>query len=223
MYKSNKKGKRRGRKIEYGKIIRCYLNQLNMRAITIIKKTKQLLSLLLLTTSVCGCGNNPKTSRTEMNEEEFQQYNEQRNEDGMIAIETTFEPTLELTDEIKNSTLEDLIRQGKGKLSKVDQEELDNYLLNWRKEMKKMGLTDQQIKNSEWMARLEKRPKSQLEIARDYKLKFVPATSNLAKVYYLEDMGRFIEHNETYYYSIISKMQEENQGQQEQKNWDKYL
>lgn len=192
---------------------------------------KNVLFLILTTLFVWGCKNNPSSSRTELNEEEFQQYNEQRNEDGMIAIETTFEPTLELTDEIRNSTLEDLIRQGKGKLSKADQakqdafiKERDHYLKESRKEMKNKGWTDQQIRESEWVAMLRyKKTKSQLEIAREYKLKYVPATSNLAKVYYLENMGKFIEHNEAYYNSIIIKMQEESQGQQEQKNWDKYL
>ena len=190
-----------------------------------------ILYLILATIFVWGCKNNPNSSRTEMNEEEYQEYNQAKNKDGMIAIETTFEPTLELIDEIKNSTLEELIRQGKGKLSKADQQEhdafikeRDNYLKKWRKEMRNKGWTDQQIRGSEWVAMLGyKKPKSQLEIAREYKLKYVPATSNLAKVYYLEDMGRFIEHNETYYNSIMSKMQKESQGQQEQKNWDKYL
>ena len=178
-----------------------------------------------------GCKNNQSSSKTEMNEEEFQEFNQAKNQDGMIAIETTFEPTLELTDEIKNSTLEELIRQGKGKLSEADQQEhdifikeRDNYLKKWRKEMRNKGWTDQQIRESEWVAMLGyKKTKSQLEIAREYKLKYVPTTSNLAKVYYLEDMGRFIEHNEAYYNSIMSKIQEDSQGQDEQKNWDKYL
>ena len=40
---------------------------------------------------------------------------------GTIDIPTTFEPTLELTDEIKNTSLADLIKQRKGKPSKADQ------------------------------------------------------------------------------------------------------
>ena len=190
----------------------------------IVTVMKNVLYLILTTLFVWGCKNNPSSSRTELNEEEFQQHNEQRNEDGMIAIETTFEPTLELTDEIKNSTLEDLIRQGKGKLSKADQAKQDAYRKEMRKKMKKEGLSEEQINSSPYSNLVPSHKyKSSTDNAREYKLKYVPATSNLAKVYYLEDMGRFIEHNEAYYYSIISKMQEENQGQQEQKNWDKYL
>lgn len=185
---------------------------------------KNIVYLILTTLFVWGCKNNPSSSRTEMNEEEFQQYNEQRNEEGMIAIETTFEPTLELTDEIRNSTLEDLIRQGRGKLSKADQARQEAYKKELRKKMKEDGLSDEQIKSNRFSNLEFSKPYvSSTDVIREYKLKYVPATSNLAKVYYLEDMGRFIEHNEAFYNEIIIKMQEENQGQQEQKNWDKYL
>ena len=172
------------------------------------------------------------TAVRETFEESFKVYEDIGVDEKAISqARAQVEPTLELTDETKNSTLEELIRQGKGKLSKADQQEhdvfikeRDNYLKKWRKEMRNKGWTDQQIRESEWVAMLGyKKPKSQLEIAREYKLKYVPTTSNLAKVYYLEDMGRFIEHNEAYYNSIMSKIQENSQGQDEQKNWDKYL
>ena len=183
---------------------------------------KTIVFMLMGTLIFLGCKKNQSSSRTEMNEEEFHEFNEVKNQDGMIAIETTFEPTLELTDEIKKSTLEELIRQGKGKLSKADQAKQDAYRKEMREKMKKDGLSDEFI-NYAGELEFAFRPKSQLEIAREYKLKYVPVTSNLAKVYYLEDMGRFIEHNETYYKSIMIKMQEESHDQQEQKNWDKYL
>jgi len=204
----------------YEKGIRSYLILLKIRVIKIIKNMKRVPSLLLLITFVSSCGNNQNNIREEMNEEEFQEFNEAKSQESMIAIETTFEPTLELTDEIKNSTLEELIRQGKGKLSKADQAKQDAYRKEMREKMKKDGLSDEFI-NYAGELEFAFRPKSQLEIAREYKLKYVPVTSNLAKVYYLEDMGRFIEHNETYYNMI--KMQEESHDQQEQKNWDKYL
>lgn len=185
---------------------------------------KKSVYILMAMCFLLGCKNNPSSSRTELNEEEFKEFNEAKNQEGMIAIETTFEPTLELTDEIRNSTLEELIRQRKGKLSKADQAKQETYRKEMRNKMKKEGLSDDQINSS---------PYSQLgpshqyvsptDNVREYKLKYVPATSNLAKVYYLEDMGRFIEHNETYYNSIMIKMQEDSQSQQEQKNWDKYL
>lgn len=86
-----------------------------------------------------GCGNNQRSTNSSMNEEEFQKYDSVKHEEGMIAIETTFEPTLELTDEIKNATLEDLIIQGKGKLSKADQERQDAYMKKFREDMRKEG------------------------------------------------------------------------------------
>ena len=185
----------------------------------IIKNIKHVMYALMLIVFVWGCGNSQNTTRIEMNEEEFQEYNQAKNQEGMIAIETAFEPTLELTDEIRKSTLEELIRQGKGKLSKVDQAKHDTYMREMRKKMKSEGLSDEFINSlvssHEYV--------SQTDVAREYKLKYVPATSNLAKVYYLEDMGRFIEHNEAYYNSIMSKMQEDSKGKDELKNWDKYL
>ncbi len=185
---------------------------------------KKSVYILMAMCFLLGCKNNPSSSRTELNEEEFQEFDGVKNQEGMIAIETTFEPTLELTDEIRNSTLEELIRQRKGKLSKADQAKQETYRKEMRNKMKKEGLSEEQINSSPYSNLVPSHKyKSSTDNAREYKLKYVPATSNLAKVYYLEDMGRFIEHNEAYYYSIISKMQEENQGQQEQKNWDKYL
>lgn len=173
---------------------------------------------------VVGCGNNQRSTNSSMNEEEFQEYDSKKHEEGMIAIETTFEPTLELTIEIRNSTLEELIRKGKGKLSKYDQAKQDEYIKKRRNEMKKEGFSDDQINSSPYINLIPPKPYvSQQDMNREYKLKYVPATSNLAKVYYLEDMGRFIEHNEKFYNEIISKMQEESTPQKEQKNWDKYL
>lgn len=180
--------------------------------------------LLLTILFVMGCKNNQSTPKAETNEEEFQEFDETMNQDGMIAIETTFEPTLELTDEIKNTTLEDLIKQGKGHLSKSDQAKQDAYLKERRKKMESEDISNKQTKESDLANIVPSRQYvSSTDIIREYKLKYVPATSNLAKVYYLEDMGRFIEHNENFYNEIISKIQEESEQSQEQKNWDKYL
>jgi hypothetical protein len=186
---------------------------------------KKVYLLLIISTMAVGCGNNQRSTNSSMNEEEFQKYDSVKHEEGMIAIETTFEPTLELTDEIKNATLEDLIIQGKGKLSKADQERQDAYMKKFREDMRKEGLSDSQIKNSEWIGLVAsyRQPQSSIESARDYELKYVPATSNLAKVYYLEDMGKFIEHNKDYYNAIANKVQDGEQQNPKQKNWDKYL
>lgn len=174
-------------------------------------------------TIVVGCSNNQRSNSSSMNEEEFQEYDSKKHEEGMIAIETTFEPTLELTDEIRNSTLEDLIKLGKGKLSKYDQQQKKIADENERRKLKSQGHSKKQIEEIMKLPRFRTEIKSAYEVAREYKLKYVPKTSNLAKVYYLEDMGRFIEHNQEFYDNIMNMQQEDNKDQQEQKNWDKYL
>ena len=186
---------------------------------------KKELIILMLSFGVVGCINQQSQPKAELSEDEFQKINKEKNKAGMIAIETTFEPTLELTGEIRNSTLEELIRQGKGKISKYDQMILDMKMKKVIKLYKDKGYTKKQIKELEKLGILEMDAdfKELWEYGREYKLKYVPATSNLAKVYYLEDMGRFIEHNQDYYNEVISKIQNDSQQNQEQKNWDKYL
>ena len=197
---------------------------LKIRVIKMIKYMKRVPSLLLLIAFVSSCGNNQNNTRAEMNEKEFQEFNEAKSQEGMIAIETTFEPTLELTDEIKNSTLEELIRQGKGKFSKDDQAKCEAYMSENKRKMKGEGISDEFI---EFISQLETCygpvSPSDVDANRGYTLKYVPKTTNLAKVYYLEDMRKFIKHNWIFYNNIIEKMQEDSQRQDEQKNWDKYL
>ena len=204
--------------------IRSYLILLKIRIIKMIKYMKRVPSLLLLIAFVSSCGNNQNNTRAEMNEKEFQEFNEAKSQEGMIAIETTFEPTLELTDEIKNSTLEELIRQGKGKFSKDDQAKCEAYMSENKRKMKGEGISDEFI---EFISQLETCygpvSPSDVDANRGYTLKYVPKTTNLAKVYYLEDMRKFIKHNWIFYNNIIEKMQEDSQRQDEQKNWDKYL
>ena len=208
----------------YEEGIRSYLILLKIRVIKMIKYMKRVPSLLLLIAFVSSCGNNQNNTRAEMNEKEFQEFNEAKSQEGMIAIETTFEPTLELTDEIKNSTLEELIRQGKGKFSKDDQAKCEAYMNENKRKMKGEGISDEFI---EFISQLETCygpvSPSDVDANRGYTLKYVPKTTNLAKVYYLEDMRKFIKHNWIFYNNIIEKMQEDSQRQDEQKNWDKYL
>lgn len=188
---------------------------------------KKAITLLAIICLVVGCSNNQTQTNKEFSVDEFQKYADKKNEDGMIAIETTFEPTLELTEELRKTSLEELIKQGKGKLSKVDQ-----MILNEKKKkvinyLKRKGYSNKEIKTMEESGliaiKIATLPKDPIEYSREYKLKYVPETSNLAKVYYLEDAGRFIEHNQKYYNDIISQIQESTPQDQEQKNWDKYL
>ena len=79
--------------------------------------SKVKLYIICLVFILSSCTQNQNSTTRSMNEEDYQ---ESRSLDE-IAVETTFEPTLELTDEIINSSLEDLIKQEKGKLSPYDQ------------------------------------------------------------------------------------------------------
>ena len=64
---------------------------------------------------------------------------------------------------------------------------------------------------------------SSAEITREYELKYVPATTNLAKVYYLENREEFIKHNSEYIRKVLDKIQATNKNNEKQKNWDKYM
>jgi len=195
--------------------------------------SKVKLYIICLVFILSSCTHNQNSTTRSMNEEDYQ---ESRSLDE-IAVETTFEPTLELTDEIINSSLEDLIKQEKGKLSPYDQARKND----WEKRRKKYieeekvkianklrneGRTEREITETlkSPMIGLGFPPLtySESDILSDFKIKYVPVTSNLAKVYYLENMGDFIRHNEKYYESVISS-EKEGEQQQEQKNWDKYL
>lgn len=117
-----------------------------------------------------------------------------------INIDTTFEPTLELTEKIKKSTLKQLI------VEKI------------QKEIKKYGYGLTYFKDP------------YKEGAKTYygkpKVKQVPINSNLSKVYFLESFDSFLENNSDYYYSIVdeeNKKNEKKKQSERQKKWDKYL
>lgn len=161
-----------------------------------------------------------------------------------IAIDTNFEPTLELTDEIKNTSLKDLIKQEKGNYSTYDQwrikehrrknkELLKQKKIKQTKELREQGYTEKEIKNiidnPFFNLGLPELSFTENDILHDYELKYVPESSNLAKVYYLENMGDFIRHNSSYYEKIIGEKNEEEAAgegyskQEKQKNWKNYL
>ena len=166
-----------------------------------------------------------------MTEEEFQSS---RPSD-MIAVDTRFMPSLELSDEITNASLEDLIIEKRGNYRKYDQERRDEWIKKEIEQAKARYLaegrrfTKADEKSIISLLDFEEAPLSQTEyalIVGSTELKFVPVSSNLAKVYYLEDKGGFIRNNQKYYYSVLlsSRLSEESEKKQEaQKEWDKYL
>lgn len=138
-----------------------------------------------------------------------------------IDIPTTFKPTIELTDEIRNTSLEDLVRQGKGKLKPIDEEMVKKILIE---KYQGRGLSAEFINYMRQFAINDVVQKYRAMPCK-VNLERVSVSSNLAKVLYLEDLVTFILYNQDYYFDITQKMRDEAQEAQEaenQKNWDKY-
>lgn len=133
-----------------------------------------------------------------------------------IDIPTTFRPTMELTDEIRNTSLADLIKQHKGKPSINDQDLFNSQLVRLatseedRKYFEDAAIHYVLSRRANW---------------GDIHIKHVSTSSNLAKVFYLQDLCTFVEFNEEYYSNIRNKQSEEQEAEREknaQENWDKY-
>ena len=146
------------------------------------------LASLITVGFLVGCDNisNKNQSSSVMNEDEYNEY-VKKNHQNEISVSCSFKPTLEITDYIRNTSLEDIIIQNPGML--------DNYRNSYS------GLYDGAYK-------------------------FVPANSNLAKVYYLQDFNGFMANNSQYYFDVMSKHHSQQQRKREQdaqQEWDKYL
>lgn len=151
-----------------------------------------------------------------------------------IKINVVFEPTLELTDEIKNTSLEALIREEKGQFTQNElkhNQRIYNDIYNRADERTRELLEDlspRKANDMQLILFLGSITPDEI-LAKDMankmsEFKSVPVSSNLAKVYYLQDMGEFIRNNEDYYNRIQNIIfEEKKQNKQKEKNWDKYL
>ena len=171
--------------------------------------------------SLVSCNNNDSCNYTNksMTEAEWQEYRSSAH-NNMIAIETNFEPTLELTDEILNTSLEDLIKQKKGKYCPKEQIQIDNEI---QRLIKEKGVS---MSYARFIAEqdFQHHPHSLYYI--EPPVKHIPKTSALAKVYYLEDMGAFIRNNSDFYNKVLKEIDIETEKQREKEildKWDKYL
>lgn len=178
---------------------------------------KYLIFFLGVISSVsCNNKNGCSYTNATMTEEEWQNTKPQ----DVIAVETTFEPTLELTDEILNTSLEDLIKQQKGKYCPKEQIQINNEIQRLIKEEGVSMEFARFIVEQE----IQHRPHSLYHI--NPPVKHIPKTSGLAKVYYLEDMGAFIRNNSDFYNKVLKDIYIENEKQREKEildKWDKYL
>ena len=175
------------------------------------------LILILFTLLIVGCNNHPNTASKAMTEQEWQESKQPN----MILVEITFRPTLKLTDEIKNTSLESLIKQGKGQYNKKDKILIDKEVARL---MKEEGLSKEFAqKCAEINAYRILTPKVEQQ---EVKFKYVPISSNLAKIYYLEDKYSFIKNNSEFYNKVINEIHNQNSKKIEEdikKAWDGYL
>ena len=199
-----------------------------------MKKNLYLLSILMFISCVESKVDNEIVS-SEVKEEKSTTTKNDEPEEEQIKVDVAFKPTMVLTDEIKNTTLKDLILKEKGKFSSEEQKDNNRIyqeaLIKAQKnpEMKKIlkDLSPNKYTEMTIIRRFApKKPMSQ----RWYETKgreherceSVPESSNLAKVYYLQDMGEFVRHNEDYFEKIEGERLRNRPTPPTKVGWEKY-
>ena len=187
---------------------------------------KRLIILIILVVlCLCGCKNAPKSNIFTEDE-----YRKMLQESGKIAVPATFMPTLELTDEIRESSLEDLIIQNKGKYSAFEEKRREEYINERIKNARQRAFSEGRkfTKQDEKIIReLEakfERPMSPIEMSlySGVTLKHLPQTSNIAKIFYMEQKESFIIYNTDFYYSVMRKHESSQQEDREKAAQDKW-
>lgn len=120
---------------------------------------------------------------------------------GAIMIDVMFNPTLELSEKIKKTSLEELIIH-----------RFDSIMYN-------------AIKNRADIDELYPISNPIDGTANIVELKAISSTSNLAKIYFLQDFYSFYKHNSSYYQNIIDSVQnkrEETRKKEIKDNWNRY-
>lgn len=172
-----------------------------------------------------------------------------------VKVSVWFSPSLEITDYIRNTSLKDLIKANKGKLSSFDQSLYEKYCNYEKKRLSRFGfewIEDYKSDNDyysyherecftigpiflsgEMLSVEEHWLEIYLPARPSAEFKMVPASSNLAKVYYLEDKVGFQVDNPDFVSYIESEMEDEqnmriSQEQEERKDeiarkWEEYL
>lgn len=157
----------------------------------------KLSTLIMMTAILClfSCGKQKSNGDGTMTESEWRETIPQ----GHIVIDAMFNPTMELTETIKNTTLQELI------IHRYD------------------SIMYHAIKHQTGIENLY--PPQASAYSAAVHLKTIPATSNLAKVYFLQDFNSFYELNFDFYCAVIDSIQEirrMGRERQVQENWDKY-
>lgn len=176
----------------------------------------------------CGCKNAPKSSI--LTEDE---YRKSLQESGLIAVPADFMPTMELTDEIRESSLEDLIIHNRGKYSKNEEKRREKYIqeqvdmARQRALMEGRRFTKKEEQAIRELEALLERPISPSEMALNASvtIKHVPQNSNIAKVFYMENKEMFIFYNMDYYNRVKDKQRFSSREEREkaaQEKWKEY-
>jgi len=167
-------------------------------------------SAVICVLGLIGCNNNNKQSPI-MNETDINEWfrKEHSNE---IAVETSFTPTVDV-EYIQNITLEELVIQNfyRKSFSELIEENSGFTYDDYRKYVADYHLKERLHESVGFV---------------EYKLKFVPATSNLAKAYCLQAPYQFKEHNLEYVNKICNEhraAKERKEEQSAQTTWDEYL
>lgn len=153
---------------------------------------------IMMTAILClfSCGNQKSNGDGTMTESAWRETIPQ----GHIVIDAMFNPTMELTETIKNTTLQELI------IHRYD------------------SIMYHAIKHQTGIENLYP-PTQAFAYRAEVHLKTIPAASNLAKVYFLQDFNSFYELNFQFYCAVIDSIQairRKERESQAQENWDKY-
>lgn len=172
--------------------------------------------------------NNQYTSKPNTHVDVVNEYIKDNHQDN-IAVVLTFKPTHEITDYIKNTSLEDIIIQDqKNKAYKLSRIKHDSNIQDINE------LSDEAreiLEERLYVIELKCAPvyTSDFDMGFDNSLDdymLVPINSSLAKVFYLEDFYEFVKYNIDYYESVMTKFYEEQDEKREldrQESWKKYL
>ena len=174
------------------------------------------------------------------------------NSDEMIVIDKSFKPTIELSNEIIESSLEELIIKKYYENNNLESRspiESIIELLVLRKELtyedflfldskelaKKIRILyevpkpflEDFFKDKESVEKIRRKMQKELgpKLMNEVQLTTINKNTNVAKAYFLQDFDSFIEYNSKYYNEIINKEKQKEHNKKEQErieSWEKY-
>lgn len=142
-------------------------------------------------------------------------YKKKRGTDvSMIAINPSFYPKIEITTELTQTSLKELI---------VKDITEKNALRKWKTEFPNKDFSENEFLFTESLI-------EQFQPIYSDKVKYIPDNSNLSKVFFLQDKNAFVELNKYYYYhvrgaylcNLLNSIKANNESAA-QSQWSEYL